>query len=136
MDRIVIPGIPLRAHIGWTAVERETEQEISVFLELGLDLSSAGASDELARTLDYDDVCERITSLVRATEFRLIEAVAEACAGMLLADFPEVQEVSVEVRKPGALSSRGVPAHASATASISRNSLARTSEVIRSQTSS
>jgi dihydroneopterin aldolase len=109
MDRIIIPGIPLRVHVGWTADERAAEQEIGVHVELRLDLRPAGTSDELARAIDYDDVCERISSLVRATEFRLIEAVAEACARGLLADFPVVTEVRVEVRKPGALRTRGVP---------------------------
>ncbi|MBM4184908.1 MAG: dihydroneopterin aldolase [Gemmatimonadetes bacterium] len=109
VDRIIIPGIPLRAHVGWTAAEREAEQEISVHLELRLDLRPAGASDELAHTLDYDDVCERVAVLVRSKDFRLIEAVAESCARGLLADFSGVDEVRVEVRKPGALSSRGVP---------------------------
>lgn len=109
MDEIIIPGIPLRAHIGWTPAERATAQDLSVHLDLRLDLRPAGSRDELGLTLDYDDVCERISSLVRSTEFRLIETIAEACAVMLLADFPAVREVRVEVRKPGALATRGVP---------------------------
>ena len=109
MDKIVIPGIPLMVHVGWTAAERASEQEMSVYLELRFDLGPAGQSDDLARTLDYDDVCERVSGLVRDTEFRLIEAVAERCASTLLADFPAVDEVCVEVRKPGALRTRGVP---------------------------
>lgn len=95
--------------VGWTAEERATEQEIIVHVDLRLDLRPAGSSDELARAVDYDDLCERIASLVRSSEFRLIEAVAEGCARELLGDFPIVDEVRVEVRKPGALRSRGVP---------------------------
>jgi len=109
MDKIIVPGIPLFVRVGWTAEERATEQELSVHVELRLDLRPAGSSDELARAVDYDDLCERVASLVGSGEFRLIEAIAEACARRLLADFPMVHEVRVEVRKPGALRTRGVP---------------------------
>lgn len=109
MDRIVIPGLPLRARVGVTDAERASAQEIVLHVEMRLDLSGAGAHDDLARTIDYDAVCERLGSVVRATEFRLIETIAETCARDLLAGFPSIDEARVEVRKPGALRSRGAP---------------------------
>ncbi len=109
VDRIVIPGIPLRARVGITEEERAAEQEVLVLVELRLDLREAGARDDLARTIDYDAVCERISEVVRGRAFHLIETIAEACAGNVLAGFARVDEVRVEVRKPGALRARGVP---------------------------
>jgi dihydroneopterin aldolase len=108
VDRIVIPGLPLRARVGVTDAERAVAQEIELHVELGLDLTAAGAHDDLGRTVDYDAVCEHLGSVVRLTEFRLIEAIAEACARTLLATFPSVDEARVEVRKPAALRSHGV----------------------------
>jgi dihydroneopterin aldolase len=109
VDRIVVPGLPLRARVGVTDAERAVAQDVSLHVELGLDLRGAGVHDDLARTVDYDAVCVCLGAVVGAAEFRLIEAIAEACARALLSDFPSVEEARVEVRKPSALRSRGVP---------------------------
>lgn len=108
MDRILIPGIPLRAHVGVTAEERRTQQEIVVDLVLRLDVATAGITDDIARTVDYEAVCAEVTKLVEARPFHLIEAIAESIAATILESF-DVAEVQVGVKKPGALSERGVP---------------------------
>jgi dihydroneopterin aldolase len=109
MDRIVIPGIPLRAHVGVTEAERASEQGIVVEVELGLDLRAAGTSDDLARTVDYEAACDAVAAAATTRPHRLIESIAEECAGALLARFSTVDEVRVRVRKPAALRSRDVP---------------------------
>ncbi len=108
MDRIIIPGIPLRARVGVSEAERASEQEIVVEVELGLDLRAAGTTDDLSRTVDYESVCDVVAAAATARAFRLIEAIAEACAASVLARFPAVDEVRVRVRKPSALQSRHV----------------------------
>jgi dihydroneopterin aldolase len=107
LDRIVVPGIPLRAHVGVTAEERATDQTIVVGLVLHLDLAVAGSSDDLAKTVDYDAVCVRVEGVVGAHDFHLIEAIAEEVASAVLRDFG-VAEIDVRVEKPGALLGRGV----------------------------
>ena len=108
MDRIVVPGIPLRAHVGVTAEERRTDQEIVVDLVLHLDLAPAGTSDDLAKTVDYDALCGRVSRVVASHQFNLIEAIAEEVAHAILSDC-DVEEVEVRVEKPAALRARGVP---------------------------
>jgi dihydroneopterin aldolase len=108
MDRIVLPEIPLRAHVGVAAEEREKEQEISIHLVLHLDLSPAGTSDDITRTADYDAVCGAVAAVVGSRPFHLIEAVAEEVGKAILQDF-DVDEIEVRVQKPGALRARGVP---------------------------
>jgi dihydroneopterin aldolase len=108
VDRIVIPRIPLEARLGVTDAEREAPQEITVDLVLHRELGSAGASDDLADTIDYDAVCATVGEVVAARPYRLIEAVAEELARALLARFGAA-EVEVRVEKPGALRARGVP---------------------------
>jgi FolB domain-containing protein len=108
MDRIIIPGIPLRAHVGVTAEERETDQEIAIELVLHLDLAPAGIADDIAKTVDYDDVCRAVAEVVGSRPFHLIEAIAEEVAGVILRGF-DVLEVEVRVQKPDALRARRVP---------------------------
>lgn len=109
MDKILIPGIPLRVHVGVTDEERASEQGIVVEVELGLDLRAAGTADDLSRTVDYESVCEVVAAAATARAFRLIEAMAEESARVVLARFDPVEEVRVRVRKPAALRSRDVP---------------------------
>ena len=108
MDRIIVPGMPLVAHVGVTEHERASEQDILIDLELGLDLSAAGKEDALELTVDYERVCDVVAALVRTRAFRLLEGAAEACAQGILDTFPSVAEVRVRVCKPGALRSRGI----------------------------
>jgi len=108
VDRIVIPGIPLRAHVGVTGEERRTAQDLVVDLVLHLDLAPAGAADDLSKTVDYDAVCASVAGVVTSQPFHLIEAVAERVAGTILGGF-DVAEVEVRVQKPGALQGWGVP---------------------------
>ncbi|MDH3206968.1 MAG: dihydroneopterin aldolase [Gemmatimonadota bacterium] len=108
MDRIVVPGVPLRARVGVTAEERKAPQDIVVGLVLYLDLRRAGTTDDLANTIDYDAACATATRVVGSRPYHLIEAIAEEVAGIVLDEY-DVAAVDVRVEKPGALRARGVP---------------------------
>ena len=79
--------------------EQQNPQPFDVDVELALNLQPAGLSDDLARTIDYSRVFDTCRQIVESTRFLLIEALAEAIAHELLADFP-ADEVTVRVRKP------------------------------------
>jgi len=100
-DRIVLHDMVFQGRHGVLEQEQREPQPFHVDVELGLDLHPAGVDDDLARTIDYGTVFETCQSIVESTSFRLIEALAEAIAQELLADFP-VDEVTVRVRKPNA----------------------------------
>lgn len=98
-DRIVLHDMVFQGRHGALEHEQLEPQPFHVDVELFLDLQPAGLEDELAKTVDYGVVFETCRSIVESTSFRLIEAIAEAIAHELLADFP-VTEVTVRVRKP------------------------------------
>lgn len=98
-DRIVLHDMVFQGRHGVFEHEQLERQPFHVDVELFLDLQPAGLEDELAKTVDYGAVFETCRSIVESTSFRLIEAIAEAIAHELLADFP-VAEVTVRVRKP------------------------------------
>lgn len=99
-DRIDLHGMVFQARHGVFDQEKTTTQRFEVDVELLLDLQPAGLEDDLARTLDYARVYETVRTIVESTTFNLIEALAEAIAHELLADFPALEEVVVQVRKP------------------------------------
>jgi dihydroneopterin aldolase len=99
-DRILLDGMVFQARHGVFDHEKVTAQRFEVDVELHLDLQPAGLEDDLARTLDYAKVYETVRAIVESTTFNLIEALAEAIAHELLADFAGLEEVVVRVRKP------------------------------------
>jgi len=99
-DRILLDGMVFQARHGVHDHEKVTPQRFEVDVELVLDLQPAGLEDDLARTLDYGKVYETVRAIVESTTFNLIEALGEAIAHELLADFPALDEVEIRVRKP------------------------------------
>lgn len=110
MDRITIRGLRVDTRIGVGDDERARPRPVSIDIELDTDLRRAGRSDDLGDTVDYDELASRVAELVRSSEVRLLEHLAEKIAS-LLAGLSIVQRVSVEVTKeapPTAEEVRGV----------------------------
>lgn len=81
--------------------ERIEGQPFEVDVELTTDLRMAGKTDDIRHTVSYAEVYQSIKSIVEQKTFNLIEALAEAIAGMLLARYP-FDSVKIQVRKPRA----------------------------------
>lgn len=78
--------------------ERERAQPFEVELSIEADLSEAGASDDLSRTVDYGGVVRSVASIVEERSFLLLEALAQAIASVVLSN-ERVRAVTVTVRK-------------------------------------
>jgi dihydroneopterin aldolase len=100
-DRIHLRGLRVFGRHGVLPHEAELGQVFVIDLELALDLAPAGRGDDLALTVDYGKLAGRVAELVAGRPRRLVEAVAEDVAGLVLAD-GRVREVRVRVAKPHA----------------------------------
>lgn len=100
-DRIALRGLRVRGHHGVFDHERRDGQDFVLDLVLELDLAAAGASDDLADTVDYGALAEAAAAVVAGPPRRLIEAVAAEVAGRVLAD-ARVSAVEVTLHKPQA----------------------------------
>jgi dihydroneopterin aldolase len=98
-DTVSIRHLRISTVIGVYGWERETEQTLSVSVDMAADVARAAASDDLADALDYSAVAQAIATVVRDGKFQLIETAAERVAGHLLSAYP-VRWVRVEVVKP------------------------------------
>ena len=85
--------------------EQERPQPFEVDVELGLDLSAAGGSDDLAATVDYAVVFSCAQRVVTGRRYHLLErlatAIAEEIAGALgqTQTPPRPRTLTVRVRK-------------------------------------
>ena len=99
-DRIVLAGLESWARHGVSEHEKTTEQRFEVDVEVELDLAGAANADDLALTVDYDAVAERVRDVMAGPSVDLLETLAERIAHAVLSDFGRVRAVVVRVRKP------------------------------------
>ena len=103
MDIVFIKQLEVRTIIGVFDWEREIKQKLVFDLELGTDIKKAAETDSLEDTLDYKAISHAVHDMVEASEYQLVETVAEKVAEMILNQFP-VKWLSLELNKPGAVS--------------------------------
>ncbi|MEX2562013.1 MAG: dihydroneopterin aldolase [Nitriliruptoraceae bacterium] len=101
MDRIDIRGIEAFGYHGVLPHERDLGQRFVVDVGLGLDLESAGRSDNLSDTVNYGAITQVVVALVTDRTFQLLEALATAIADACL-EYDEVEVAEVSVHKPSA----------------------------------
>ena len=102
MDTIFIRELTVDTVIGIYDWEREIKQAVLFDLEMACDVARAAASDSVADTLDYKAVCKRVIAFVEASEFQLVETLAERVAQLIMSEFA-VPWLRVQVNKRGAL---------------------------------
>jgi FolB domain-containing protein len=102
MDRIIISDLLVRCIIGVNENERREKQDVVINLAISADLGKAGRSDRFEDAVDYREIKKRIVAMVESSRYYLVEALAEAVAGICL-EHPAITEVQVRVEKPLAL---------------------------------
>jgi dihydroneopterin aldolase len=102
MDTVYIEGLKTDAVIGVYDWERSIRQTLVLDLELASDNRAAAATDGIADAMDYDAISKRILAYVQASEFELIETLAERVAAIVLSEF-NIPWLRLKLSKPGAV---------------------------------
>jgi dihydroneopterin aldolase len=108
MDKIFIHALKSEAIIGIYDWERQVRQTVLIDLELSADIRKAALTDSIDDTLNYKRVAKRVLAFVEASQFHLVETLAEHIAMLVLEEFG-LAWVRITLSKPGAVrSSRDV----------------------------
>ncbi|HEC74129.1 MAG TPA: dihydroneopterin aldolase [Methylophaga aminisulfidivorans] len=102
MDKIFLNDLKIDTIIGVYDWERQIQQTLSFDLEMDWDIRAAASSDDISQTLDYGAIAQSIVSFVKASEYQLIETLAEDLCAKLLKDF-SIPRVKLTLSKPVAL---------------------------------
>lgn len=102
MDQVLIEGLSLETVIGVYDWERSVRQRLELDLELETDIRAAARDDDLAQTLDYAAICQRLTRYAEDNAHGLVETFAERVAALLIDEF-DIRRLRLTVRKPGAV---------------------------------
>lgn len=102
MDKIIMQHMGFYGFHGVLDEERSIGQKFFIDVALSLDLSGAGGSDDVAKTVSYAEVYDDVKYFAESARYNLIEALAENIAQRILAKYDLVSEVMVRVKKPEA----------------------------------
>jgi FolB domain-containing protein len=98
MDTIRICDLEVFYRVGVPDEERAKPQRLLITVEIGLDMAASAASDDLARTIDYYAVCQRLLKFGDDRTWKLLETLASEIAAMILRDFRSAS-VKIEIKK-------------------------------------
>lgn len=101
VDEITLTGLTVFGHHGVFDFERRQGQEFTIDLILQVPLAAAAASDDVADTVHYGELADRVAAIVAGEPVNLIETLAQRIADAALDD-ARVAAVTVTVHKPHA----------------------------------
>ena len=102
MDKILLTDLRIDAVIGIWDWEKRNPQTISIDLEMQTDTKKASQSDSIEDVLDYKAVSKQVKQFIQASQFNLIETLAENVAKIILEEF-DVQWLKLRISKPFAI---------------------------------
>ena len=102
MDIVFIEGLTIETTIGIYDWERRVRQPVTLDVEMAFDNTQPAASELIEHALDYKRVSKRLITFVEASQFQLIETLAERCAQILREEFG-VAWLRLKLSKPGAV---------------------------------
>ena len=102
MDIVYVRDLILNARIGIYEWEKRIVQKIRIDLEMGWDNSRPARTNHIQDTLNYQTAATRITQIVEATHYDLVECLAEMIASTLMQEM-HIPWIRVTVGKLGAV---------------------------------
>ncbi|MGB1198523.1 MAG: dihydroneopterin aldolase [Thalassotalea sp.] len=102
MDKVFIQGLSIQTTIGFYPWEKEIKQTLVIDLTMGWNTKRAAENDELAKTLDYAQISEKVAEFANNNPVDLIETLAERLANYLMESY-HIPWLKLKVGKPGAV---------------------------------
>jgi dihydroneopterin aldolase len=84
MDIIFLRGLEIETTIGIYDWERKIKQVVVIDLEMATDIRKAASTDSIENTIDYKTISKNIIAFVEASQFLLVETLAEKIADIVL----------------------------------------------------
>ncbi len=86
-DRVFLRELAVECIIGFLDWERLVKQTVYLDIEAPIDCRRAALQDDVAETLDYKRLSKVVIAFVGASEFKLVETLADRTAKLILTEF-------------------------------------------------
>ena len=101
-DFIKVTNMKVFAYHGVLEEEKKNGQDFYLNAKVYVDMRMAGLTDELERSINYDSICIFLAEVFAENQYDTIEAAAEYTVQEIMVNFPKIQAMELEVRKPHA----------------------------------
>ncbi|MGC1458606.1 MAG: dihydroneopterin aldolase [Steroidobacteraceae bacterium] len=101
-DRVFLRELAVECVIGFLDWERLVKQTVYLDIEAPIDCRKAALNDDVAQTLDYKRLSKLVCAFVGASQFKLVETLADRTARLILEEF-DVPWVKLTINKRGAI---------------------------------
>ena len=102
MDTVYVRELRTDTVIGVYDWERDIRQTVVLDLELASNNRLAAGSDQIQDAVDYAAISTRVLAFIEASEYQLIETLAEQVAALIMHEFC-VPWLRLQLSKPGAV---------------------------------
>lgn len=101
-DFIKVTNMKVFAHHGVLEEEKRNGQDFYLNAKVYVDMRKVGLTDKLEDTINYDQICIFLAEVFAENVFDTIEAAAEYTVQEIIVNFPTIEAMELEVRKPHA----------------------------------
>ena len=101
-DFIKVTNMKVFAYHGVLAEEKKNGQDFYLNAKVYVDMRKAGLTDKLEDTINYDQVCIFLAEVFAENQYDTVEAAAEYTVQEIMVNFPTIEAMELEVRKPHA----------------------------------
>ena len=101
-DEIHVKNLEVFANHGVFPEETRLGQKFLLSLTMYVSSRKAGTSDDLTQSVNYGEVSAFMTRFMQEHTYQLIESAAERLCDALLAEYPLLKGVTLELQKPWA----------------------------------
>ena len=101
-DRVFLRELAVECIIGFLDWERLVKQTVYLDIEAPIDCRRAAVNDDVTLTLDYKRLSKIVIAFVGASEFKLVETLADRTARLILTEF-DIPWVKLTINKRGAI---------------------------------
>lgn len=101
-DFIKVTNMKVFANHGVLEEEKRNGQDFYLNAKVYVDMRKAGLTDRLEDTINYDQICIFLAEVFAENVFDTIEAAAEYTVQEIIVNFPTIEAMELEVRKPHA----------------------------------
>jgi len=99
MGQLTLKALRFDANHGYYKHERRDGNSFEVDVIFDADFKSAGSSDNLEKTINYEDVCRGVAEVMKGASKKLIETLATLIGDKLFETYSQVDQLTVKVRK-------------------------------------
>jgi FolB domain-containing protein len=99
--QIIFNNFIVKTIIGVYAHEKLAKQDIPICLKIDFNADKAANSDNLEDTIDYDKIANILNDIADQNKFNLLEKMARLIRDNLVAAFPIIDKLEIELFKSG-----------------------------------